>query len=344
MNSKEAMREVQAGSDTSVQATASNAATGKMSAASLGYFEDRFLDVLAGDRMGGAPRRRLPPVMNRGNFARVSCIERLVLDFLAARSDSPGKGTDGEEQSDDSTDKLATQPAKKPQVISLGAGKDSLCFRLMDKRSSPSGGYFEVDFDAVATWKTRLIAKTPALSSLTSDLYHLLAADLRDVAALESALRGAGVDFAAPTIFLAECVLVYMEPESSAALLEWCSSRFPDSLFAAYEMTSPGDAFGQMMKQNIQGMGCLLPGLEPYPTLASQEKRFNMAGWDSARASDMLTVFQEFLDREEVRRISKIEILDEVEEWELIMRHYCLVVAAKGQDAIARLGAMPLAR
>lgn len=28
---------------------------------------------------------------------------------------------------------------------------------------------------------------------------------------------------------------------------------------------------------------------------------------------------QEFLDREEVRRVSKIEILDEVEEWELIM-------------------------
>lgn len=28
---------------------------------------------------------------------------------------------------------------------------------------------------------------------------------------------------------------------------------------------------------------------------------------------------QEFLDPEEVRRVSKIEILDEVEEWELIM-------------------------
>lgn len=69
MNSKEAMREVQAGSDTSVQATASNAATGKMSAAALGYFEDRFLNVLSGDRMGGEPRRRLPPVMNRGQIS-----------------------------------------------------------------------------------------------------------------------------------------------------------------------------------------------------------------------------------------------------------------------------------
>lgn len=42
-------------------------------------------------------------------------------------------------------------------------------------------------------------------------------------------------------------------------------------------------------------MGCLLPGLEPYPTLSSQEKRLSMAGWDSARASDMLTVFQVYV-------------------------------------------------
>ena len=39
-------------------------------------------------------------------------------------------------------------------------------------------------------------------------------------------------------------------------------------------------------------MGCRLPGLEPYPTLASQEERLTMAGWDAARATDMLQVFQ----------------------------------------------------
>lgn len=41
-----------------------------------------------------------------------------------------------------------------------------------------------------------------------------------------------------------------------------------------------------------QSMGCLLPGLEPYPSLESQEERFARAGWDSARAADMLAVFQ----------------------------------------------------
>lgn len=36
----------------------------------------------------------------------------------------------------------------------------------------------------------------------------------------------------------------------------------------------------------------MLPGLEPYPTLLSQEERFKKAGWDSANAIDMLKVFQ----------------------------------------------------
>lgn len=51
-------------------------------------------------------------------------------------------------------------------------------------------------------------------------MYHLVAADLRDTRVVESALRRVGIDFSAPTIVLAECVLVYMEPRESSALLE----------------------------------------------------------------------------------------------------------------------------
>ncbi|CBN79666.1 conserved unknown protein [Ectocarpus siliculosus] len=324
------MRRVQVGSDESVQATASDAAAGKLSAASLGYFEDRFLEVLVG--AAGAPVpgtaeattppvRRLPPIINRGNFARVSCMEKLVLEFIGTSPSHPSSVPhhvrgDGDEHPSHKTDCKESQSsieehlARKPQVISLGAGKDSLFFRLMDRGTAASGGYFEVDFPAVSRWKGGLVAKTPILSALANDLYKLVAADLRDITALEDALIIAGVDLAAPTIFLAECVLVYMEPADSGALL--------------------------------QRMGCLLPGLEPYPSLLSQEERFKKSGWDSANAIDMLQVFQELLDPAEVRRASKIEILDEIEEWELIMHHYCLVVAAKGEDTVARLSGNPV--
>ncbi|CAM9832892.1 unnamed protein product [Ectocarpus sp. 4 AP-2014] len=280
-------------------------------------------------------------------------MEKLVLEFIGTAPSHPSSVPhhvrgDGDEHPSHKTDCKESQGsieehlARKPQVISLGAGKDSLFFRLMDRGTAASGGYFEVDFPAVSRWKSGLVATTPILSALANDLYKLVAADLRDITTLEDALFTAGVDFAAPTIFLAECVLVYMEPADSGALLQWCASKFPDSLFAAYEMTSPHDAFGKMMKQNIQRMGCMLPGLEPYPSLLSQEERFKKSGWDSANAIDMLQVFQELLDPAEVRRASKIEILDEVEEWELIMHHYCLVVAAKGEDTVARLSGNPV--
>lgn len=56
-----------AGSEERVQGTANDAAIGKLSAASLGYFEDRFLEVLVGAaRPADEPVRRLPPVINRG--------------------------------------------------------------------------------------------------------------------------------------------------------------------------------------------------------------------------------------------------------------------------------------
>lgn len=54
------------------------------------------------------------------------------------------------------------------QLVSLGAGKDSLFFRLMDRGIAPAGGYLEVDFPAVSSWKARLIASTPTLSALVN--------------------------------------------------------------------------------------------------------------------------------------------------------------------------------
>jgi hypothetical protein len=100
--------------------------------------------------------------------------------------------------------------------------------------------------------------------------YSLVASDLCDVDSLEATLHQAGFNPALPTLFLAECVLVYLPNDSAQKLLTWAAGGDDDDaaggggardgggggggvgdgkgprLFAAFEMVRPDDAFGQV--------------------------------------------------------------------------------------------------
>jgi tRNA wybutosine-synthesizing protein 4 len=69
---------------------------------------------------------------------------------------------------------------------------------------------------------------------------------------LEGALSSASWDPLAPTYVLCECVLVYMEPEHSAALVRWFGERCPRAVGVVYEQINPDDAFGRQMVLNLQ--------------------------------------------------------------------------------------------
>jgi hypothetical protein len=36
----------------------------------------------------------------------------------------------------------------------------------------------------------------------------------------------------------------------------------------------------------------------------------------------------------EMVRVQKLEIFDELEEWDLLMKHYCLLIASKSQELL----------
>lgn len=65
--------------------------------------------------------------------------------------------------------------------------------------------------------------------------YHIIGMDLRNLTELEKKLSQSGIDFDIPTMFLTECVLVYMEPDSSSMLLRWIARQFSDIFFINYE-------------------------------------------------------------------------------------------------------------
>lgn len=127
---------------------------------------------------------------------------------------------------------------------------------------------------------------------VVSDRYCLLPADLRSLPALEAALAAAAFDCSAPTFVLSECVLVYMEPGESSALVRWLASHLPTAALAVYEQIRPGDAFGRQMMLNLASRGCPLRGISGTPSLEAHARRLRDCGWQRAEARSMDDIYR----------------------------------------------------
>ena len=94
---------------------------------------------------------------------------------------------------------------------------------------------------------------------IVAEAYSLLPGDLRDTKACQAALEAARFDPACPTYVLAECVLVYMEPEDSASVVRWLGHWLCTAAFVVYEQVC------------ASRLGCKVSGCAFHPPLASAE-------------------------------------------------------------------------
>ena len=146
-----------------------------------------------------------------------------------------------------------------PQVVSLGAGYDSSCFRLISK--GVRGVFVEVDYPQTVDSKCTIIKSTPELRRLLQDpifdltnatlplkskQYNLVGVDLCNISLLEKVILTI-TDVARPTLFLSECVMTYMNVIDSQRLIRWSSDKFANALFVTYEQIHPTDGFGLVM-------------------------------------------------------------------------------------------------
>ncbi|XP_023801618.1 tRNA wybutosine-synthesizing protein 4 isoform X2 [Cyanistes caeruleus] len=318
------MRSILVGSDSAVslsqqvQGTGGSSAVSKCSAAARGYIQDRFLRLLAGRR-----RRRRAPLIHRGYYIRARAVDHCVHDFL-----------------------LKTQSLPRTQILSLGAGFDSLYFRLKDIGLLHHTVVYEVDFPNVACQKAALIKGMKELSALVGDTggeglgaitfsavdYKLLGVDLSELSELERTLEEAGLNKEIPTLFIAEVVLTYMENTRSDALIQWAAEHFPQACFLMYEQVHPEDPFGHVMQQHFSQLNTALHSLAQYPDCEAQQRRFLGKGWTECSVMDMNEFFSCCIPEDEQQRVRTLEPFDEYEEWHLKCSHYFVLAASKGME------------
>ena len=306
-------------SDAAVQETNNQAAVAKHAAVAAGYYEDAHVQLFVSRRQQGV---RGTPLINRGYFARVAVFRRAVDQFLAAHG--PGRA----------------------QIVSLGAGFDTLYFRLRPEQRPRA--FVELDFGDVTLNKVSVIRRSAALQEIIgkeawdacatkeqgrvdAGAYHLAPVDLRDRASVEAALERAGLVRSEPVLVLAECVFVYLAPEHTEALLAWFAGAWSSVGIVSYDpFGAQQTAFARTMMGNLAARGSPLLGSPATPTLEAHRQRFLAAGWTHAHAQTMLEAYAALIDEAERARVEQIERFDEYEEWNLIMSHYGIVYAFRG--------------
>lgn len=255
-----------------------------------------------------------------GSYVRTTAIDTLVDRFLITPTPGP------------------------KQIISLGAGTDTRYFRLRDKHPNSSLVYHELDFPTNTASKLLSIHRSPELQEALgasplalaphqtcyhSPTYNLHALDLRTLATADAAALPdlPNLSPTAPTLILSEMCLVYLQPGVVKDIMHTLTTHYlqpstPASL-VLYEPIRPHDAFGRTMISNLATRNIQLPTLTAHPELADQRARLSEYEFvDGRGAVDTEFVWREWVSAAEKERVGALEMLDEMEELQLLLRHY----------------------
>ncbi|KAJ5774824.1 Cutinase [Penicillium paradoxum] len=346
------------GKDRIVQGTDNDASVSRLSAVELGYLEDAYATALT---PAGCATRRLP-IINRGTYVRTTAIDQLVARFLGPSSPenthkkqiiSLGAG------SDTRFFRLLSSRQTPDFVYHELDFAVNATAKIRAIRSAPIlQRVLGIESSEVSSRKNNGVTVSEAGDALHSPSYHVHPVDLRSLwACSDPAVALPGVDTTLPTLLISECCLIYLSPLEAEKVVAFFTQRLfgtghtssgpDDSLqvkqsgitplgLILYEPIRPNDPFGQVMVSNLATRGLQLQTLHKYASLGAQRGRFQQQGFqDGQAAADIEFIWKRWVSEKEKERVAGLEMLDEMEEWELLARHYCIAWGWRDRDDIS---------
>ena len=145
---------------------------------------------------------------------------------------------------------------------------------------------------------------------LKSGAYVLLDADLAECEStdLVGKLRQNGWDDRQPTLFLAECLLLYLDPTVKDRLLGYLArNAAPGSRLIAFEPVLGPSAFARTMRENVASTQ-----LEIHAEVseAALTQRFTRAGWAEVELRTAWSKYQEVPSSELNRYVQWLNLVD----------------------------------
>jgi O-methyltransferase involved in polyketide biosynthesis len=250
---------------------------------------------------------------------------------------------------------------KQPQLIALGAGHDTMHWRVRGRTHAAAGlRTIDIDLPPVARSKAAAILSDPELLKacgavqrgvhpctdtdadaidaddsscedsgraavlLVADSYAVVGVDVTDVGAVSRALSEIPwFDFDAPTIVMSECVLAYLHPDAADGVVAWAAASLRGAAcFVEHAPVDLDDGYGKRMEDHFAGFGTAVRRERG----SVQSRRFIELGWRSASTTYLSDVL-DGMDADERARILRLEVFDEHEELWLALQHYTIVVA-----------------
>ena len=353
-------------SDRAVISTADDAVLAKLSCVEKGYYQDAFIHSIAKGVHGGRNgSSSMEPIIRKGTHARVCAIDKAISAFLSLELEDDASGVKG-----------------RRQVVVLGAGRDTTYLRyrfgylrgfeekqvdwfqvdhpfVVEQKAqtwlcncAPDGYNYNSEMNVATGGSFRASFSNQGERDANDSTYHLIGHDLRSPpSSLFEKLSDPFHDYdrSIPTIFVMECVIMYLPDDASLNLLRYLASNGAESnlrnqvdtfvAVALYDPIPSNDRFGQVMLNNLHKRGITgrqtlkdeerneQLSLERTRTLSDHLAKLSKSGFDIAVGCHMMDAYDHgVVTIEDRRRAARIEMLDELEEFVLLMRHYCFCV------------------